>query len=60
MTDLMAKDVGLALGYGAAAGVPMPATAFARQLLLAASVAGYGREDFSALAKVVLAAAGVA
>ena len=30
----------------------------ARQLLTAASAAGYGREDFSALAKVVLALAG--
>lgn len=59
MTDLMAKDVGLALGHAASAGVPMPATALARQVLTAASVAGYGREDFSALAKVVLAQAGV-
>jgi 3-hydroxyisobutyrate dehydrogenase-like beta-hydroxyacid dehydrogenase len=60
MTDLMAKDIGLALGYAAMSGVAMPATALARQVLAAASVAGYGREDFSALAKVVLAQAGVA
>jgi 3-hydroxyisobutyrate dehydrogenase len=59
MTDLMAKDVGLALGHAAISGVPMPATALARQVLMAASVAGYGRQDFSALAKVVLAQAGV-
>ena len=33
----------------------MATTATARQLLTAASAAGYGREDFSAVAKVVLA-----
>jgi 3-hydroxyisobutyrate dehydrogenase len=59
MTDLMAKDLDLALTYGAKAGVPLASTATARQVLTAASTAGYGREDFSALAKVVLAAAGV-
>jgi 3-hydroxyisobutyrate dehydrogenase len=59
MTDLMAKDLDLALGYGARAGVPLAGTAAARQVLTAASTAGYGREDFSALAKVVLRAAGV-
>jgi 3-hydroxyisobutyrate dehydrogenase len=59
MTDLMAKDVGLALAYARAAGVPMPATALSAQVLAAASVAGYGREDFSALAKVVRSLAGL-
>jgi len=59
MTDLMAKDLDLALAYGAGAGVPLATTALARQVLTAASTAGYGREDFSALAKVVLALAGV-
>jgi 3-hydroxyisobutyrate dehydrogenase len=59
MTDLMAKDLDLALGYGARTGVPLAGTATARQVLTAASTAGYGREDFSALAKVVLRAAGV-
>jgi 3-hydroxyisobutyrate dehydrogenase len=59
MTDLMAKDLDLALAYGARAGVPMASTAGARQALTAASTAGYGREDFSSLAKVVLGAAGV-
>ncbi len=55
MTDLMAKDLDLALAYAAAAGVPLATTAAARQVLTAASGAGYGREDFSAVAKVVLA-----
>jgi 3-hydroxyisobutyrate dehydrogenase len=58
MTDLMAKDLDLALRYAAGAGVPLATTAAARQLLTAASSAGYGREDFSAVAKVVLALSG--
>jgi 3-hydroxyisobutyrate dehydrogenase len=58
MTDLMAKDLDLALAYGAASGVPMATTAVARQLLTAAASAGYGREDFSAVAKVILALSG--
>ena len=58
MTDLMAKDIDLALAYAARTGVPVPTTAAARQLLTAASSAGYGREDFSAVAKVVLALSG--
>ena len=59
MTDLMAKDLDLALAYGAQAGVPMAVTATARQALTAASTAGYGREDFSAVAKVVAGLAGL-
>jgi 3-hydroxyisobutyrate dehydrogenase len=59
MTDLMAKDLDLALAYGARAGVPLVTTATSRQVLTAASTAGYGREDFSALAKIVLRNAGV-
>ena len=58
MTDLMAKDLDLAMAYAVRCGVPVPTTASARQLLTAASAAGYGREDFSALAKVVLALSG--
>jgi len=60
MTDLMAKDIDLAMAYATKSGVPVPTTAAARQLLTAASTAGYGREDFSAVAKVVLALSGVA
>ena len=60
MTDLMAKDLDLALAYAARTGVPVPTTAAARQVLTAASSAGYGREDFSAVAKVVLALSGPA
>jgi 3-hydroxyisobutyrate dehydrogenase len=60
MTDLMAKDIDLALAYAARTGVPVPTTAAARQLLTAASSAGYGREDFSSVAKVVFALSGQA
>ena len=60
MTDLMAKDLDLALAFAAVATVPLATTATARQMLTAAQGAGYGREDFSAVAKVVLAAAGAA
>jgi 3-hydroxyisobutyrate dehydrogenase len=59
MTDLMAKDLDLALAYAARAGVPLASTATARQVLTAATSAGYGREDFSALSKVVLKLAGI-
>ena len=58
MTDLMAKDVDLALGYAARSGVPALSAGVARQVLTAASVAGYGREDFSALGKVIRHLAG--
>jgi len=58
MTDLMAKDLDLALAYAANAGIPLATTATARQMLTAAQSAGYGREDFSAVAKVVLALSG--
>ena len=58
MTDLMAKDLDLALAFAAAARVPLATTATARQMLTAAQGAGYGREDFSAVAKVVFALAG--
>ena len=58
--ELMAKDLDLAVAAGARAGVPMTATSSARELLAAALAAGYGREDFSSLAKVVFASAGLA
>jgi 3-hydroxyisobutyrate dehydrogenase len=59
MTDLMAKDLDLALGFAARSGVPLASTATVRQMLTAASGAGYGREDFSALSKVVMKLAGI-
>lgn len=59
MTDLMAKDLDLALSYGTKQGVPLASVALSRQVLTAASAAGYGREDFSALAKVIFSLANV-
>jgi 3-hydroxyisobutyrate dehydrogenase-like beta-hydroxyacid dehydrogenase len=59
MTDLMAKDVDLVLAYAAKTAVPAFTSGAVRPILGAASVAGYGREDFSALGKVVRALAGI-
>ncbi len=59
MTDLMAKDLDLALGYAAEAEVPLLTTALTRQVLTVAQSEGYGREDFSAMGKVIRALAGV-
>jgi len=59
MTDLMAKDLDLAIGYAAQQRSPLFTSGLVRQLLGAASEAGYGREDFSALAKVVRTLAGM-
>ncbi len=58
MTDLMAKDLDLAIGYAASQRTPLFTSGIVRQILGAASRAGYGREDFSALAKVVRQLAG--
>ena len=59
MTDLMAKDLDLAIGYAAAARTPLLTSGIVRQVLGAASEAGYGREDFSALTKIVRQLAGM-
>jgi 3-hydroxyisobutyrate dehydrogenase len=58
MTDLMAKDLDLAIGYAASRRTPLFTSGVVRQVLGAASQAGYGREDFSALAKIVRQLAG--
>jgi 3-hydroxyisobutyrate dehydrogenase len=52
-TDLMAKDLDLALAYADRAGVDLETTRIVRATLRAATEAGWGREDFSALGKVV-------
>ena len=59
MTELMDKDLRLALAYAERAGVPLATTALSQTVLEAARAAGYGRQDFSALAKVFLRDAGV-
>jgi 3-hydroxyisobutyrate dehydrogenase len=53
MTDLMAKDLDLAIDYASSEGTPLFTSGIVRQILGATSAAGYGREDFSAMAKVI-------
>jgi 3-hydroxyisobutyrate dehydrogenase len=55
MTDLMRKDIDLVLKAAARAGVSSAAASAVLPILDAAIAAGYGREDFSALGKVVRA-----
>jgi 3-hydroxyisobutyrate dehydrogenase len=59
MTDLMAKDVDLVLAYAARIGAPTFSAGVVRPVLGAASAAGFGREDFSAIGKVVQQLAGL-
>jgi 3-hydroxyisobutyrate dehydrogenase len=59
MTDLMAKDLDLAIRFAARADTPLFTSGIVRQLLGAASAAGYGREDFSSMGKIVRGLAGV-
>lgn len=58
MTELMTKDVDLVLRAAGRAGVPAFSAGVVRPVLGAACAAGYGREDFSALGKVVRQLAG--
>jgi 3-hydroxyisobutyrate dehydrogenase len=53
MTDLMLKDIGLALDFGKAQRVPMLVTAVAEQVHRLATNQGHGRKDFSALALTI-------
>lgn len=59
MSELMAKDLDLALAYAARAGVPLLSTAVARQVLGVAIAEGHGREDFSSMGKVIRNLSGV-
>jgi 3-hydroxyisobutyrate dehydrogenase-like beta-hydroxyacid dehydrogenase len=49
MTDLMAKDLGLAVEAARALRVPVFVAPAAQQLLRLASSHGYGRKDFSSV-----------
>lgn len=57
-TRLMAKDVRLAVAQAARCGVPVPSVELSEQFLTRAIEDGYADEDFSAVGKVVRAAAG--
>jgi 3-hydroxyisobutyrate dehydrogenase len=59
MTDLLHKDLGLALDLAADLQTPVAMTALSRQLFELARAAGYGRDDYTALLKVIEQAAGV-
>ncbi|MFN8516903.1 MAG: 3-hydroxyisobutyrate dehydrogenase [Chloroflexia bacterium] len=53
MTDLMHKDMGLALTAGNELHVPLTLTALAHQLYGMTSAKGLGRKDFSSVAKML-------
>jgi len=59
MTDLLHKDLGLALDLAAENQTPMAMTALARQMYEMARAAGFGREDYTSLLKVLEKMAGV-
>ncbi|HEY0755612.1 MAG TPA: NAD(P)-dependent oxidoreductase [Ktedonobacteraceae bacterium] len=59
MTDLLHKDLGLALDLAAENHTTVPITALSRQLYEMARAAGYGREDYTSLLKVLEQMAGV-
>ena len=58
MTDLLYKDLGLALDLGAANGVPMELAALTRELYGRAREAGFGRADYTAVIKLLEEKAG--
>jgi 3-hydroxyisobutyrate dehydrogenase len=59
MTDLLHKDLGLALDLAAENSVPVAMTALTRQMYEMARAEGYGREDYTSLLKVLEQMAGV-
>ena len=52
MVDIFVKDLGIVLDSGSEFKFPLPLSAAAHQQFLAASAAGYGQEDDSAVIKV--------
>lgn len=58
-TELMRKDVGLAVELGHTLDVPLPMASMALQLYTTAMNLGHASADFAAIAKVCQAAAGV-
>ncbi len=59
MTDLLHKDLGLALNLAAEQSTPTAMTALSRQLFEMSRAAGYGKEDYTAVLKVLEQMAGV-
>ena len=59
MTDLLHKDLGLALDLAVENQTPLTMTAIARQMFEMTRAAGYGKEDYTALLKVLEQSVGV-
>jgi 3-hydroxyisobutyrate dehydrogenase-like beta-hydroxyacid dehydrogenase len=59
VTDLLLKDLGLALDLGADDGVPMRLTGLAREMYEQVRALGHARDDYSAVVELVENAAGV-
>lgn len=59
MTDLLLKDLGLALDLGAEGGVPLRLTELARDLYEQTRAAGHGRDDYSSVITLIEDAAGI-
>jgi 3-hydroxyisobutyrate dehydrogenase len=59
MTDLLHKDLGLALNLAAENQTPVAMTSLARQLYEMARATGYGHDDYTVLLKVLEQIAGV-
>lgn len=59
MTDLLYKDLGLALDLAAENTTPVVMTALTRQMFEMARAEGFGREDYTSLLKVLEKTAGV-
>ena len=59
MTDLLHKDLGLALDLAAESQTPLAMTALTRQMYEMARAEGFGKEDYTALLKVLEKMAGV-
>jgi 3-hydroxyisobutyrate dehydrogenase len=59
MTDLLHKDLGLALDLAAELRTPAAMTALTRQMYEMARASGFGREDYTSLMKVLEEMAGV-
>ena len=59
MTDLLHKDLGLALELAAENSTAVPISALTRQVYEMARASGYGREDYTSVVKVLEQMAGV-
>jgi 3-hydroxyisobutyrate dehydrogenase len=59
MTDLLAKDLKLALDLGEESRSPMFLTALARQLYGESQASGYGKDDYTSVLRVLESVAGV-